>query len=146
MGRQVASELTDTCSTSGPSGAKDNQPSSSQPLVPSKHSGSPRFSSCAAGGSHQDSNEPVQDVSHLAMLISNDDEFTDDPHQIIPIEDAFALPSISRKGFDHGYVIPAEINGFQGTYYHKSDDVKPGYTGASSWDHPLDHQGHVASK
>ena len=24
--------------------------------------------------------------------------------------------------------------------------MKPGYTGASPWDHPLDHQGHVASK
>ena len=35
---------------------------------------------------------------------------------------------------------------FDKTYYHESGDVKPGYTSASSWDHPLDHQGHVASK
>ena len=30
----------------------------------------------------------VQGVSHLAMFISDDDEFTDDPHEIIPTEDA----------------------------------------------------------
>ena len=33
-----------------------------------------------------------QEISHLAMYISDEDEFTDNPHQIVPIEDAFALP------------------------------------------------------
>ena len=83
------------------------------------------------------------------MYISEDDDFTDDPHQIIPIEDAFALPYLRRqnlKGFDHGYLLRAEVTGFQGTYYHESGDVRPGYTGASPWDYPLDHQGHVAAK
>ena len=35
---------------------------------------------------------------------------------------------------------------FQGIYYHESGDIRPGYTGASPFDYPLDHQGHVASK
>ena len=35
---------------------------------------------------------------------------------------------------------------FQGIYYHESGDVRPGYTGVSSFDYPLDYQGHVASK
>ena len=149
VGRQIASESMDTHSTSGPSGAKDSQPSSSQPRVPSLHSSGPGPGSSAAGGSGQDPNKPKQDVSHLAILISNEDEFTDDPHQIIPIQDAFALPYVLRqglKGLNCGYILLAEISGFQGTCYHESGDMKPGYTGASPWDHPLDHQGHVASK
>ena len=35
---------------------------------------------------------------------------------------------------------------FRGIYYHESGDVRPGYTGASPFDYPLDHQGHVALK
>ena len=56
------------------------------------HSSRPRSSVGAAGGSSQDPNEPRQEVSHLALIISDDDEFADDPHQIIPTEDTFALP------------------------------------------------------
>ena len=83
----------------------------------------------------------------MALVISDDDEFADDPHQIIPTEDALALPYLPRQnleGFDFGYLLPAEVTGFQGTYYHKSGDVRPSYTGASPWDYPLDHQGHMA--
>ena len=40
----------------------------------------------------------------------------------------------------------AEVTAFRGTYYHESGDVRPGYTGASPFDYPLDQQGHVASK
>ena len=83
------------------------------------------------------------------MYISDDDDFTDEPHQIIPIEDACALPYLPRQnlqGLDHGFLLPAEVTGFQWIYYHKSGDVRPGYTGSSPWDYPLDHQGHVALK
>ena len=38
------------------------------------------------------------------------------------------------------------MTAFRGIYYHESGDVRPGYTGASAFDYPLDHQGHVASK
>ena len=50
------------------------------------------------------------------------------------------------EGFDCGYLLLAEVTGFWGTYYHESGDVRPGYTGASPWDYPLDHQGHMASR
>ena len=49
------------------------------------------------------------------MYISDDDEFADDPHQTIPIEDAFALSYLPRQnleGFHHGYILPAEVTGF----------------------------------
>ena len=38
------------------------------------------------------------------------------------------------------------MTAFRGIYYHESGDVRPSYTGASPFDYPLDHQGHVASK
>ena len=81
------------------------------------------------------------------MVVSDDDEFADDPHQIIPTEDIFTIPAIPREdleGFDKGYLLPAETV-FWGIY-HESGDVRPGYTGTFPFDYPLDHQGHVASK
>ena len=102
-----------------------------------------------AGGSGQGPNEPKQEVTHLTMVVSDGDEFTDDPHQIIPTEDIFTIPAIPRenlKGFGEGYLLPAEVTVFWGIYYHESGDVRPGYTGASPFDYPMDHQGHVASK
>ena len=83
------------------------------------------------------------------MVVSDDDEFADGPHQIIPTEDIFTIPAIPRddlNGFNEGYLLPAEVTAFQGIYYHELGDVRPGYTGASPFDYPLDHQGHVASK
>ena len=74
-----------------------------KPRVLTVHSSAPGCSGSAAGGSGQDPNELRQEVSHLALVISDDDEFTDDPHQIIPTEDTFALPFLPRlnlKGFD----------------------------------------------
>ena len=37
------------------------------------------------------------------------------------------------------------MTAFRGIFYHESGDIRPSYTGASSFDYPLDHQGHVAS-
>ena len=83
------------------------------------------------------------------MVVSDDDEFADDPNQIIPTGDVFTVPAIPRgnlKGFHKGYLLPAEVTVFQGICYHESGDVRPGYTGASSFVYPIDHQGHVALK
>ena len=83
------------------------------------------------------------------MIISDEDDFADDPHQNIPTEDDYALSFIwqeGEEGFLCEYVLPASIQGFRGTYYHESGDVKPGYTCTIPWDYPLDWQGHVAAK
>ena len=85
VGKQVASELMDSHSAGALGGTKISQPSSSKSRVPTTHSGGPGPSGGAAGGSAQDPNKPRQEVSHLAMYISDGNEFTDDPHQIIPI-------------------------------------------------------------
>ena len=149
VGKQAASESTDSHSAGGLGGTKNNQASFSKPKVLTMHSSGPGSSGGAAGGSSQDPSELRQGVSYLAMYISDDDDFTDYQHQIIPIEDAFILPYIPRQnleGFDRGYLLPAEVTAFQGIYYHESGDVRPGYTGASPWHYPLNHQGHVVSK
>ena len=83
--------------------------------MPTTHSSVPGSSGSAAGGSSQGPNKPRQEVSHLALVISDDDEFADDAHQIIPIEDAFTLPFLPRlnlEGFNWGYLLPAEVTAF----------------------------------
>ena len=148
VGKQTTSESTDSHSKGEWGGTKGNQGSSTKPGVLTAHSSAPGCSGGAAGGSSQDPNEPRQEVSRLALVI-NDDVFADDPNQIIPTKDAFALPFLPRQGmegFDRGYLLPAEVTAFWGIYYYESGDVRPGYTGASPWDFPLDRQGHMASK
>ena len=149
VGKQVTSESMDSHCSGRLGGTKNNQPTSSKPRVYNMHSYGSCPSGGAAGGSSWDHNKPREEVSHLAMYISNDDEFADDPHQIMPFGDAFAFPYLPRQnpeGVDCGYLLPAEVTGFWGTYCHESGDVRPGYTGASPWDYFLDHQGHVALK
>ena len=132
VGKQVTSELMVSHIAGRLGGTKNNQPSSSKSRASTTHSGGPGPSGGAAGGSSRNPNESRQEVSHLVMYISDGNEFADDLHQIIPIEDTFALPYLTRQnleGFNHGYLLPAEVTEFRGTYYHKLGDVRPGYTG-----------------
>ena len=85
VGKQVTSESMDSCSTGGLGRTKNNQLSSSKSRVFTMHSSGPGPSGGAAGGSSQDPIEPRQEVSHLAMYISDEDEFADNPHQITPL-------------------------------------------------------------
>ena len=149
IGRKATSESTSSCGADHQSGPKDNTASSSKPGALATCSSTLGSSGNTAGISGQGPSELKQEVIHLAMVVSDDDEFADDPHQIIPTEDIFTIPAIPRdnlNGFDKGYLLPAEVTAFRGIYYHESGDVRPGYTGASPFDYPLDHQGHMASK
>ena len=94
------------------------------------------------GGSGQGPGEPKQEVARLAMVVSDDDEFADDPRQIIPTEEVFTVPAFPRqnlKGFDEGYLLPAEVTAFRGIYFHESGNVRSGYAGASPFDYTMDH-------
>ena len=149
IGSKDTSESTGCCGTDHWSGPKDNTTPSSRPGASATHSSALSSSGSMAGGSSQGPNEPKQEVAHLTMVVSDDDGFTDDPHQIIPTDDIFTVPAIPREdldGFDKGYLLPAEVTAFRGIYYHESSDVRPGYIGASPFNYPLDHQGHMASK
>ena len=131
------------------SGPKDSTVPSSRWGVSATSSSAPGSSGGAAGGNGQGPGEPKQGVTHLTMVVSDDDEFTNDPHQIIPTQEVFTVPTFPREdleGFNEGYLLPAEVTTFQGIYYHESGDVKPSYTGPFPFDYPLDHQGYVASK
>ena len=85
MASKCVSKLTTSESTGSHSAGeqgqtKDNQASSSKPGVLTAHSSASSSCGGAAGGSSQDPNEPRQEVSHLALVISDDDEFADDPN------------------------------------------------------------------
>ena len=115
MGKQATSESTDFCSAGEQGGTKNNQASSLKPRVLTTHSSGPGSSGGAAGGSGQDPSELRHEVSHLAIVISYDDECADDPHHIIPTEDSFILSYVPRKnlkGFDWSYLLPAEVTAF----------------------------------
>ena len=148
IGRKTTSESTSSHGAGHQSGPKDSTASSSK-LGASATCSSTLGSSGTAGSSGQGPNEPKQEVTQLTMVVSDDDEFPDDSHQIIPTEDIFTILAIPRddlKGFNKGYLLPAEVTEFSGIYYHESGDVRAGFTGAFPFDYPLDRQGHVASK
>ena len=115
IGRKATSESTSSHGAGNQSGSKDNPASSSRLGVSATYSSVPGSSGSAAGGSSQGPNEPKQEVTHLFMVVSDDDEFANDPHQIIPTEDIFTVPAIPREnleGFNKGYLLPAEVTAF----------------------------------
>ena len=47
------------------------------------------------------------------MIVSSRDDFEDDPHQIIPIDDDYALPYVKHEdGYHQEYAFPASIENF----------------------------------
>ena len=115
IGRKATSESTSSHSAGNQSGPKDNTASSWRPGASSTCSSTLGSSGGTAGGSSQGPNELKQDVAHLTVVVSDDDEFTDDPHQIIPTEDMFTIPAIPTEdleGFNEGYLLPAEMTVF----------------------------------
>ena len=82
IGRKATSESTSSCGAGNQSGSKDNPVSSLRLVVSATHSSAPGSSGGTAGGSSQGPNEPKQEVAHLTMVVSDDDEFADDPHQM----------------------------------------------------------------
>ena len=49
------------------------------------------------------------------MVVSDDNEFANDLHQIIPTDDVFTVPAIPREnleGFNKGYLLPVEVTAF----------------------------------
>ena len=112
IGRKATSESTSSRGAGNRSELKNNKASSSRLGVSAICSSAPGSSGGAAGGSSQGPNELKQEVAHLTMVVSDDDEFTDDPHQIIPTKDIFTIPAIPREnleGFNKGYLLPAEV-------------------------------------
>ena len=72
---------------------KDNMASSSRHGASAICPSVPGSGGDAAGGSGHSSGGSKQEVAHLTMVVSDDDDFTNDPHHIIPMEEVFAVPS-----------------------------------------------------
>ena len=68
----------------------------------------------AARGDGEEPHNPKLGSSQLTLIISEESEFADDPHQMIPTEDCYGLPLIQRQcgGFKHDYQSPAEVEEF----------------------------------
>ena len=113
--RKATSKSTSSHGAGHQSGPRDNTSSSSRLGASATCSSTPGSSGGAAGGSGQGPSELKQEVAHLTMVVSDDDEFADDPHKIIPTEDIFTIPAIPREdveGFIEGYLLPAEVTAF----------------------------------
>ena len=117
IGRQVTSELMDSHHMGGLSGTKGDRSTSSQQREPAPHSSGLGSSSSTASSNSHDPNRPLKEVSYLTLVIPDENEFPDDPHQIIPTEEEFALPLILIPGQDiggyvHEYLLPAQVTKF----------------------------------
>ena len=91
IGRKATSKSTSSHCAGHQIGPKDNAASSSKPGALATCSSALGSSGSTTGSSGQGPNEPKQEVTHLTMVVSDDDEFTDDPHQIIPTENIFTV-------------------------------------------------------
>ena len=97
IGRKTTSKSTSSHGAGHQSGPKDNTAPSSRLGTSATHPSASGSSGSTAGGSGQGPNELKQEVTHLTMVVSDDEEFADDPNQIIPTEDIFTVPAIPRE-------------------------------------------------
>ena len=140
IGWKTIKESTRSLDANHLSGQKDNMASSCRQGASATCPNVPGSSRDAAGGSGHGPGGSKQEVAHLTMVVSDDEDFANDPHQIIPMKEVFAVPSFPQddlQGFDEGYLLLAKVTAFRGTYYHESGDVRPGYTGVSPFNYPL---------
>ena len=93
IGCKTTNESTHSCNADHWGGHKDSTAPSSKQGVSATSSSAPGSSGGAAGGSGQGPCEPKQEVTHLTVVVSDDDEFTDGPHKIIPTEEVFTIPA-----------------------------------------------------
>ena len=91
IGWRTTKESTHSHDADHQSGPKDSTVPSSRQGVSATCSSVPGSSGGVAGCSGQGPGEPKQEVAHLAMVVSDDDEFADDPQQIIPTEEVFTI-------------------------------------------------------
>ena len=82
----------------------------------------------------------------VAVMVSEESDFTPDTYQVIPLEPCYGPPLIAKdnNGFELGYCEAVQVQQFQGIYYFKSGCLRLGYTNFMPYDHPLDQQGHIA--
>ena len=68
----------------------------------------------AARGDGEEPHNPKPGTSQLTLIISEESEFADDLHQVIPTEDYYGLPLIQRQcgGFKHDSWSLAEVEEF----------------------------------
>ena len=84
--------------------------------MPSSGCGGVLATGLNATGSH----DSEQEVAHLTMVVSDDDKFADNPHQIIPTMDVFTIPTFPKEvidGVNKRYFLPVTVTAFREVYY-----------------------------
>ena len=68
----------------------------------------------AARGDGEEPHNLKPGTSQLTLIISEENEFADNPHQVIPTKDCYGLPLIQKQcgGFKHDYWSLAEVEEF----------------------------------
>ena len=97
------------------SGPKDSTAPSSRQDVLATCSSVPGSSGGAAGSSGQGPGEPKQEVAHLTTLVLDDDEFTNDPYQIIHTEGSSLFQPFHER-------ISRDL--MKGTFYSRGDCIQ----------------------
>ena len=84
------------------------------------------------------------ETSQVTVVVLGESDFSPDTHQVIPLEPHYGPPLVAKDsgGFKLSY---SEVVHFQDIYYFESGCLWLGYTNSMLYDHPLDHQGHIAS-
>ena len=128
IGWKSTKESTRSLDANHLSSQKDNMALSSRQGASATCPSVPGSTRDAAGSSGHSPGGSKEEVAHLAMAVSDYDDFANDPHQIIATEEVFVVPSFTQdnlQGFDKGYLLPMKVTAFRETYYHESGDVRP---------------------
>ena len=76
----------------------------------------------------------------MAVVVSEESDFTPDIHQVILSDPCYGLPLVANDGggsvLNYSEVVHVQL--FQGIYYFESDYLQLGYTNSMLYDQPLD--------
>ena len=143
----AASELIGSHGRGGRSGKREPWPPAESRALTNITGSTPSGSGVAARKDGEEADILEPGVSQLTAVVSEESDFAASQHQMIPTGKCFGLPVVPRQsgGFELDYKDAFEVTNFRGIYYFELGYLRPGYTNAMPYDHPLDQQGHTAS-
>ena len=143
----TASESTSSHGRDGRSGKREPWPPPELRALTDITGSTPSGSGMAARKDGEEADRLEPGISQLTVIISEESDFAADRYQMIPTDKCFGLPIVLRQsgGFKLNYKDAVKVTDFWGIYYFELGYLRPGYTNAMPYNHPLDWQGHIAS-
>ena len=136
----AACELTSSCGRGGRSGKREAHPPPESRVLTDITRSTPSGSGVAARKDSEEADNLKPGILQLTAITSEESDFAADRHQVIPMDKCFGLPIVPRQngGIELNYKDAVEVTDFQGIYYFELCYLRPGYTNAMPYDHPLD--------